>query len=190
MVKIGFICEGKTEKKIIESDSFQEWLQQNNIECLLPVVDAKGNGNLLPNRIEELRQELLGKHAQKIIILTDLDADSCITLTRHRITERNDQIVIVAVRQIESWFLSDTPTLQAMVNDSTFTFDQPEQEANPFQTLQQLLLTKTNRGVGSKSILVSRMLKYGFTIENAAQHPNCPSAHYFLTKLQTLASAN
>ena len=34
------------------------------------------------------------------------------------------------------------------------------------------------------------MLKYGFTIENAANHPNCPSARYFLTKLQTLASAN
>lgn len=187
-MRIGFICEGKTEKKIIESDRFQQWLQQKNIECLLPVVDAKGNGNLLPHKIEALRQELLGQQVQKIIILTDLDTDSCITLTHQRITERDDQIIIVAVKQIESWFLGDTPTLRSLINDSTFNFNQPEQEANPFQTLQQLILTKTNRGVGSKSILVSRMLKDGFSIENAAQ--NCPSAHYFITKLQTLASAN
>ena len=190
MVRIGFICEGKTEKNIIESSNFQEWLHQHNIECLLPVIDAKGNGNLLPSRIEALRRELLDRNVQKIIILTDLDVDSCISSTRQRITERDDQIIIVAVKQIEAWFLSDTPTLQVLFNDSTFIFDQPGHESNPFQTLQQLLLTKTNRGIGSKSILVSRMLKYGFTIDNEAQHPNFPSAHYFLTKLQTIASAN
>lgn len=190
MVKIGFICEGKTEKNIIESDRFQQWLSLNGFECSLPVIDAKGNGNLLPHKIEALRQELLDRHVQKIIILTDLDIDSCITLTKQRITEREDQLIIVAVKQIEAWFLSDTPTLQSLFGDSTFVFDYPELETNPFVKLQQLLLTKTNRGVGSKSILVSRMLKYGFTIENAAQHPNCPSATYFLTKLQTLASAN
>ncbi|GAB4041341.1 hypothetical protein [Spirosoma jeollabukense] len=190
MVRIGFICEGKTEKNIIESSNFQEWLHQHNIECLLPVIDSKGNGNLLSGRIEALRQELLDRDVQKIIILTDLDVDSCISSTRRRISERDDQIIIVALKQIESWFLSDTLTLQALFNDSTFIFERPEHESNPFQTIQKLLLTKTNRGVGSKSILVSRMLKYGFTIEKAAQHPNCPSANYFLTKLQTLASAN
>lgn len=190
MVRIGFICEGKTEKNIIESVNFQRWLSENGFECLLPIIDAKGNGNLLPHRIEALRQELLDQNVQQIIILTDLDADSCISSTRQRIGERDDQIIMVAVKQIESWFLGDTPTLQAIFNDSAFRFDQPEQEANPFSTLQQLLLAKTNRGVGSKSILVSRMLKNGFTIEKAAQHPNCPSAHYFLTKLETLASAN
>ncbi|GAB3774104.1 hypothetical protein GCM10028818_16450 [Spirosoma horti] len=190
MVRIGFICEGKTEKNIIESINFQQWLRLNGFECLLPIIDAKGNGNLLPHRIEALRQELLDRNVQKIIVLTDLDADSCISLTRQRISERDDQIIIVAVKQIESWFLGDTPTLQALLNDSAFKFDQPEQEVNPFSTLQQLLLAKTNRGVGSKSILVSRMLKYGFTVENAARHPNCSSASYFLTKLQTLASAN
>lgn len=190
MVKIGFICEGKTEKNIIESTNFQQWLRQNDLDCLLPVIDAKGSGNLLPNRIEALRRELLDQNVQKIVILTDLDLDSCITSTRQRIGDQNDQIIIVAVKQIEAWFLSDTPTLQALFSDSSFTFDHPELESNPFQTLQQLLLTKTNRGVGSKNILVSRMLKYGFTIENAARHPNCSSANYFLTKLQTFASAN
>lgn len=69
-------------------------------------------------------------------------------------------------------------------------FNLPEQEMSPFATLLQLFLTKTNRGVGSKNILVSRVLNYGFTIEQAARHPNCPSARYFPTKLQTLATAN
>ncbi|UFH54340.1 hypothetical protein [Spirosoma sp. KNUC1025] len=190
MVKIGFICEGKTEKNVIESDKFQDWLKINGFECSLPVIDAKGNGNLLPHKIEALRRELLDRNVQKIIILTDLDIDSCISLTRQRITERDNQIIIVAVKQIEAWFLSDTPTLQSLFNDSSFIFEHPEQEINPFLTLQQLLVSKTNRGVGSKGILVSRMLKYGFSVENAAQHPNCSSAHYFLTKLRTLASAN
>jgi len=189
-LRIGFICEGKTEKNVIESDSFQQWLRQQDFDCILPVIDAKGNGNLLPQRIDVLRQELLDQKAEKIFVITDLDVDNCITSTRQRITERDDQIIIVAVRQIESWFLSDTPTLQYLFGDYTFVIDKPEQDINPFLTLQQLLLTKTKRGVGSKNILVSRMLKYGFTVERAAEHPNCPSARYFLDKLQTLASAN
>ncbi len=190
MVKIGFICEGKTEKNVIESDGFQQWLRQQGIDCILPVIDAKGSGNLLPHRIDPLRQQLLERDAQTIIVLTDLDNDSCITSTRERITERNDQLVIVAVKQIESWFLSDTPTLQTMFGDVAFIFSEPEQEINAYVTLQRILFEKTNRGVGSKNILVSRMLKYGFTIERAAEHPNCPSARYFLTKLKTLASAS
>lgn len=190
MVTIGFICEGKTEKNIIESKAFQQWLSQNGFTCILPAIDAKGGSNLLPNRIEALREELLSRNAQTIVILTDLDTGNCITSTRQRIIERPDQIIIVAVKQIEAWFLSDTSTLQTLFNDSTFTFDQPEQEENPFLTLQQLFLAKTSRGVGTKNILVSRMLHYGFTVEQAARHPNCPSARYFLTKLQILATAN
>lgn len=102
MVKIGFICEGRTEKNIVESDSFQKWLCLNGFDCSLPVIDAKGNGNLLPHKIEALRQELLDRGVHKIVILTDLDVDSCITLTRQRITERTDQLIIVAVKQIEA----------------------------------------------------------------------------------------
>ena len=190
MVKIGFICEGRTEKNIVESDSFQKWLCLNGFDCSLPVIDAKENGNLLPHKIEALRQELLDRGVHKIVILTDLDMGNCITSTRQRIGERANQTIVVAVKQIETWFLSDTSTLQTLFSDPSFAFERPEQEENPFLTLQQLFLMKTNRGVGTKNILVSRMLNYGFTIEQAARHPNCPSARYFPTKLQTLATAN
>ena len=50
MVKIGFVCEGETEKLINESDRFRQFLFDNNCE-LLKVIDATGNGNLLPKHI-------------------------------------------------------------------------------------------------------------------------------------------
>jgi hypothetical protein len=83
--------------------------------CILPAIDAKGGGNLLPDRIEALREELLSRNAQTIVILTDLDTGNCITSTRKRIAERADQIIVVAVKQIEAWFLSDTSTAARVI---------------------------------------------------------------------------
>ena len=189
MVKIGFICEGKTEKTIIESIAFQKWLSLHDIVCVHEVVDAKGSGNLLPHNIELITKELTLKGAQRIVILTDIDDDFCITLTKNRIAKGENLHIVVAVRQIESWFLSDSATLQNLLGDASFVCEQPEAIPCPFNYIKDLFLQKTGRGVGAKSILVSRMIKYGFTVEQAASHPNCPSARYFLTKLQTLASA-
>ncbi|OIN61115.1 hypothetical protein [Arsenicibacter rosenii] len=188
MVKVGFICEGKTEKAIIQSDAFQAWLHQNRIECVFEVIDAKGGGNLLPHNIGLITKELALRGAQQIVILTDSDDDLCVTLTRERINALPNQHVVVAVRQIEAWFLSDTETLKGMLNDTGYYCREPEKIPAPFEYLKNLFLLKTGRGVGGKAILVSRMLKYGFTPERAAEHPNCPSARYFLTKLQRLAS--
>ncbi|SFC09310.1 hypothetical protein SAMN05216167_101436 [Spirosoma endophyticum] len=189
MVKIGFIGEGKTEQILLESASFQEWLQQHGIEPVGAVIDADGAGNLLPDRISPLRIELLSYQADVIVILTDLDNDQSVRVTKQRIGEFIDQVVIVAVKKIESWFLADELTLSTLTNAET-KIDYPELVDDPFGEIQQLFLSKTGRGIGTKPMLARRMLKYGFTIEKAAQHPNCPSAHYFLTKLQTLASAN
>ncbi len=185
MVKVGFICEGKTEKKIIESVIFQEWLIKNDIQCINPVFDAEGNGNLLPNNIRLIREELIKNGAQQIIILTDLDDDVCITLTKQRITHLDNQIVLIAVKKIEAWFLADHKTISQLVNSHVIV-DLPEASDNPFETIQQLFLEKTGRGIGTQPMLARRMIKYGFSVEKAAQHPNCPSANYFLTKLQSL----
>lgn len=189
-MKIGFICEGKTEKEIIGSASFQEWLNRNGIGCVDPVFDVIGSGNLLPHRLGDVRDTLFRNGAKAICVLTDLDQDQCITMTRNRITEQENEHIIVAVRQIESWFLSDSITLRRLFSDDTFEFENPETELNPFVTLKRLFETKTQRGIGTKPMLARRMIKYGFTIEQAARHPNCPSARYFLTTLQTLASAD
>lgn len=189
-MSIGFICEGKTEQEIIESAGFQDWLTLNGLTCIQPVFDVAGNGNLLPHRLNDIRDTLYKNGANLLVVITDLDHDQCITITRQRITQQDDLIVIVAARQIESWFLSDSNTLRLLFSDDTFVFEHPEAEQNPFVTLKRLFESKTQRGIGTKSMLARRMIKYGFTIQNAAKHPNCPSAQYFLTKLQTLASAN
>lgn len=189
MVNVGFICEGDTEVKIVKSEAFQHLLRASGLTCVLPIEDAKGNGNLLPHNMLERRNTLEKAGADAIFILTDLDEDVTIDATRQRIGESPNQHIIVAVQEAEAWFLADSVTLSTLLGKSVY-FDDPEQEAEPFEIIRQLFIKETGRGVGTKPILARRMLKYGFTIENAAKHPNCPSAHYFLTKLQTLASAN
>ena len=186
MVKIGFIVEGKTERKIIESEGFVQILHEHKLVLLLPVINADGNGNLLPEKLKEDLDVLKSAGAQKIFILTDLDEDACITKTRQRIGGGDDTIIVIAVKQIEAWFLADSDTLRQLMDDTGFFFDFPEKEMSPFEKLRALFLEKTKRGVGTKDILAARMLKYGFSLRNAAAHPNCPSARYFLNKLQSL----
>jgi hypothetical protein len=189
MVKVGFIGEGKTEQLILQSPAFQGWLQQNNIDCVGRIIDAKGSGNLLPNKIDAYLEELFDYEAEKIVILTDLDNDASIAVTQQRIGQSDTQIVLVAVKKIEAWFLADSLLLSRLV-DSLIHIEQPETFDDPFKEIRRIFETKTGQGVGTKPILARRMLKYGFTIQQAAEHPNCPSARYFLTTLQTIASAN
>ncbi|WP_373512758.1 hypothetical protein [Persicitalea sp.] len=187
MVKIGFICEGTTEKKIVGSEKFQKYLSKLGIEIVGEIRDAGGNGNLLPQNLPEFTKPLIDKGAEKIVVLTDLDEDACISFTKNRITTDENRTIIVAVRQVESWFLADRFTLSSLLKEN-FDFENPEDQANPYEVLRVLFNEKRGRGCGTKHILAKRMIKYGFSLENAAQHPNCPSATYFLNKLQQLAT--
>jgi len=189
MVKVGFICEGDTERKIIESSAFQKTLSDLGLVCIKPIEDADGNGNLLPHNIEPIRAKLFAAGADIIFVITDLDQDANVSVTKQRISEFPNQVIIIAVKAVEAWFLADSVLLSGLMS-TDIHIDYPENEEQPFETIRQLFLNKTGRGVGTKHILATRFIKYGFTIENAAQHPNCLSAHYFLNKLQTLASAN
>lgn len=189
MVTIGFICEGDTERKIIESVAFQQTLTGLGLICIKPIEDADGNGNLLPHNIEPIRTKLFAAGADTIFVLTDLDKDATVDSTKKRISELPNQTIIIAIKAVEAWFLADSNLLSDLMS-TTIHIDHPESEEQPFEKIRQLFLDKTGRGVGTKHILATRFIKYGFTIEKAAQHPNCTSAHYFLTKLQTLASAN
>lgn len=186
MVKIGFLCEGKTEVKIVQSGKFKNYLQRIGIETVEPIIDAKGGGNLLPDNSREHLEKLWSNGAQKIVVLTDLDKDNCITSTKKRVNPNDDKIVIVAVRKIESWFLADSETMSLLLKEK-FEFELPEDETELFESLKSLFINKYDRGIGVKDTFTARMLKYGFSLENAANHPNCPSAAYFLNKLQQLA---
>lgn len=191
MIKAGFICEGYTERILLESASFIHLLASLNIE-LLQVINAEGCENLLPHNIKPYTTILENLGAQHIVIVTDLDDDSCVTETKNRISARKQDIVIVAVKKIEAWFLACSASMSHLIQMPQFKFDKPEEEKEPFDTINQLLIDNTGRGVGRRSgkiKLAHRMLEIGFDLANAAAHPNCPSAGYFLRKLEEIGAS-
>ncbi|MEA5403358.1 hypothetical protein VB776_10555 [Arcicella sp. DC2W] len=191
MVNIGFICEGYTELFILESDTFKNLLNELGLHSV-GVINVQGNGNLLPHNIKSHRENLFNKGASVIFILTDLDQEQCITKTRLRITESENQIIIVAVKQIEAWFLADYIAMNTIFKGD-YSFEFPENEDIPFETIRTKYFEKFRRGLvgrDEKKRLAQKMINARFSIQNAAEHPNCPSAKYFLTKLTQCASTN
>jgi hypothetical protein len=189
MVKVGFICEGDTEQIFLGSDAFQNHLASLKLESL-PIINAKGSGNLLPHNISGYIERLEKQGAEVILILTDLDDDICITETKDRISARKQDIVVIAVKKIESWFLACSPTIQQLLGQPGFHFDDPEKENEPFERINALMLQYRGRGIGKKSAgkvkLATRMIEMGFDISNAASHANCSSAQYLLKKLKDI----
>jgi len=184
-MKLGFICEGKTEKKIVESPNFQQFLTSIGHTCVEDIIDAKGNGNLLPEHLAEFTEVLLAKGAERIVVLTDLDEDACITLTKQRINAPQSHVVIISVKKVEAWFLADDVCMSTICK-TPIHFEQPEQEQNPFQTIKSLLIQHTTKGIGDKILLAARVIFNDFSILRAAAHPNCLSAKYLVNKLTTL----
>lgn len=189
MVKVGFICEGKTEVLLLSTDNFNNFLQSIGIERV-NVVNAETQGNLLPHNIENYIAQLITEGASTICILTDLDKDACITITKERINPRPQDIFIVAVKKIEAWFLANTHALQLLLNSADFIFKYPEKEDDPFLVINQLMVKHTGRGIGvhgkrtsGKIKLINKLIQIGIQIELSASHPNCPSAKYFINKL-------
>lgn len=191
MIKVGFICEGFTERKLIESENFKNFLQSINIEVVDEVINAEGSGNLLPHNIAAYIKRLKTKAAEKIVILTDLDDDICITNKKKSIPVGENEIVIIAVKKIEAWFLACDSMMQKLLNDENFQFKKPEEILNPFETIRQLKIEKTgrgfNKGSGGKINLLNNLLLAGLNITEAAMHPNCPSAKYFINKLESIS---
>ena len=190
MVTLGFIAEGATEKIILEKTDFFAHLQASGINYIPQVVDAMGNGNLLPHNILPLTRALQDKGATHIFILTDLNEEQCITNTRARIAPLDGYSVIVSKKAIESWFLADTTAMRTLLQDPTFIYPNPEDSINPFEEINTLHRNQHDgRGVGNKLRLANRMFKCGFSILNAAKHPHCDSAQYFLGKIAEVATA-
>lgn len=191
MIDIGFIVEGITEYFLLKSAPFNEFLKRNNIR-LVNVINAQGCGNLLPHNIEAYIQLLEKDGAQKIVILTDLDQDVCITSTKARIKARPQDVVVVAVQQIESWFLACTPAMKQLLKNEDFFFPHPEAEQTPFETINRLMVGFTGKGIGKnkagKKRLVNRLLdQHGLDLCIAAEHPACSSVQYFLKKIVQFA---
>jgi len=192
MVKFGFIVEGETEKILLESEDFRGFLSNKlNITFVPEVINVVGNNNLLPYKRKEFTEILINKGANQIVILTDQDADKCITETKNRIAPDEAQVCIIAKKQIESWFLADTLALKNFIGANIMLYDLPESVDNPFLEIRKIKIEKTGRGfVDNKRFLAKSMLNSGFSFERAAAHANCTSAKYFIDKLKQLSQIN
>lgn len=81
--------------------------------------------------------------------------------------------------------MADSKLMSFLLKEN-YKIEFPENIKNPFEEIKNLLFAKTARGIGDKIILANKVIKEGFSIINAASHPQCSSAAYFLQKLNAL----
>lgn len=187
MVSVGFIVEGETEKQLLESEMFRQWLAQQGLTIAGNVVDAKGSGNLLPENLNCYVQVLASKSADKIVVLTDLEREPLVERVRARIgAHPRIEVVFVAVKAIESWFLADSDALSRWLHASHREEFPEATSAMPWDRLRELAALYNVRGTGpSKPVFAKRFLAHcAFDLERAAQHLNCPSAREFVETLK------
>lgn len=190
MVRIGFIVEGHCEKAVLGSQAFQQTLTAMGLTNVSEVANAKGKYNLANDVATSLAQIIRDRGAEHIIVLRDLDDLPDLKSAEQEVIQANDVSVCVAVQELEAWFLADSATLSTVFK-TDFSFDSPENESDPLTKLKEFSRQfRQGRGIDDKRQFTNLMLANGFSIERAAAHPNCPSARYFLSTLQTLASAN
>jgi len=194
--KIGFIVEGECEELLVCSDNFRAYATRHDIQICSPVVNARGGSNLCPKNIEtsinDCRDMAPPNTPDKIVVLTDLECDPCITATKARIGNNRVHQIIVAKKALEAWFLADTIAMRCWLKNEDFPEEaMPEQTTGmPWERLKEIAAIYHHKKLGpgrKKRIFAQKMItQYGFSIERAANHPNCPSARYFLDKLQNL----
>jgi len=190
VVKIGFVVEGDTEKLLIESILFHKWAAQNQIEIGTPIINAGGGGNLCAKNIGKYIDACLTQvKPDKLVVLTDLECEPCITQVKQRISDERVAKIFVARKAIEAWFLADTEAMQAWLKYSEFSEDFPEQTIQmPWERLREVGKTFHKRDPGGKVLFTRNMInRFSFSIERAATHPQCQSAKYFLEKLKEIA---
>lgn len=191
MVKIGFIVEGNTEKIIIDSPQFKAFLKNIGLFAVEPIIDANGNGNLLPQKIIPFINQLKKAGADKIVVITDSD-NNTIAQVKKRILPKNApytiDLIVVAVKAIEAWFLACEDIMKTVLQIPDFSIKFPERTSEaPFDYIKKLTASRKVRGPGAKPLFAKRVLKSGFSLQQAAHHPNCPSAALFLKNLYQIA---
>lgn len=189
MVRLGFIVEGETEKIICESENFKSWLLSLNIELVLPVIDAKGGGNLLPHNIETLINVLKGKNVDQIVVLTDIESEPDIITVKRRISSSELHDVFVTLKAIESWFLASTPALRGWLREAEYYVDDPEDLSMlPWDRLKDITRQLGKEGPGpSKPMFARKMIeRFGFDILDVLAHEKCSSIKYIQKKLKDI----
>jgi len=187
---VGFIGEGESEVHLLKSSAFKEFLRGMNL-LSVGEFDANGRDQLLNknSRIEDFIKIFNDLNAEKIFILSDLENGPCISYYKSRLYNYSIlKIDIVAVKAIEAWLLSDSATLSFLLKER-FTYDDPENtDTLPLIKLREIFIDRVGRGLGiRKPKIIDRFIRSGFTIEKAAEHPNCHSVKYFIKKLKEFA---
>ncbi len=190
MVKVGFVVEGSSEKRLIDSANFHALCASYGIEICKPIIVIGGIGDGgcdITGFIRDCRSQA---HPDQVLVLVDLENAPCFQECKANLggIETADTIVI-ARRTLEAWFMADIEAFARWVQGK-ISIPFPELEQNNFALLKTLEKILDIRGPGvnhesfAKTMLNS---KYDFSLERAARHPHCPSAQYFLTALQRLA---
>ena len=195
MVTVGFVVEGASESLLVESELFQTWLREEcNLEVVDRVVDVKGNGNMRARNIEDhvrlLRQET---NPDKVVVLADLDPEKqvpCVQARKKIIGSQGIDLIVIAKKAMESWFLADTEAMRRWLGDDTFCEVNPETlTGKPWDRLRELGGKKGSGPGKSKPRFVKRFIcDHGFDVRRAAQHTQCPSARYFVERLCALGN--
>ena len=193
MVTVGFVVEGDSDKCLVESELFRMWLHE---ECNLKVVDkvANAKGNMRSRYIED-QVRLLRKatNPDKVVVLADLDPDErvpCVPKRKETIGSQGIDLVLIAKKALESWFLADTEAMRRWLGDPTFYEVAPETlDGMPWDRLKELR-DKRGRGPGRERLVFTRKFirDHRFDVRRAAQHAQCPSARYFLERLCALGN--
>jgi hypothetical protein len=196
LVTAGFIVEGDSEAILLKDSSFISLLASLNITCSAGlIINAEGKNNLynpkadfsrIERKINAWVQRLKANGAQAIFMLIDFDAsDTCFTFFKSKVFSYDVNFVIIAKQALEAWYLADQQALSAYLKTKIFVAT-PESYLSPFDEIRNLRLMHNNKGLSDKKYLTKDIIKSGFSLPNAAAHPNCPSAAYFLGKLQSL----
>ena len=108
---------------------------------------------------------------------------------RELIGSKGIDLVIIAKKALESWFLADTEAMRRWLGDDTFYEVAPETLTGmPWDRLRELR-DKKGRGPGTKGSFPRKfILRHGFDVRRAARHAQCPSANYFVERLCALGN--
>lgn len=130
-------------------------------------------------KIEAFIEILKDTGAKYIFVIRDLEDLNGVIEAKNEIA--SDEVSkIIVVKANESWFLADIKAISTYFEQDSYFHDLPE------SCICDLNVAIKKRGISDKLIFAGIMLKNGFSIENAAKHPNCPSAKYFIKKLESL----
>lgn len=199
MVTIGFIVEGDSEAILLKQKDFIDYLAGLNLNTTPEmIINARGKNKLYHpsgdfSKIEQTAtgyiKTLLSKGCSKVIIILDFDnADDSFSLFKQKVFHLEGNILIIAKQAIEAWYLADTKALCNYLNKEIPPIPNPEVYIKPIEEIRQLRLLHSNKGITDKIILTKKMISNGFKFTNAAQHPACFSAQYFVKKINELFS--